>query len=159
MGAPQFKISKTFWRNEVNWEDKTDDFFFIPRGYKSKLLVTNAIWFCQFYANPTKIVLIEYLTRPDNLPSTSCGWGWPLGIQSNCSYWLFGGHAHIGKFFLDQSTDGGMCLSTIRFWSRVDILLLTAQGTEAMKASYVHRRPSNIYVITYWKQFDLNIDK
>ena len=32
MGAPQFNRSKTFWWNEVNWEDKTDEILVIPRG-------------------------------------------------------------------------------------------------------------------------------
>ena len=31
------------------------------------------------------------------------------GVTIGCSYWLFGGHAHLGKFLLNQSNDGRMC--------------------------------------------------
>ena len=32
IGCPQFKRSKTFLQNEVNWEDKTDEILVITRG-------------------------------------------------------------------------------------------------------------------------------
>ena len=37
MGARQFNRSKTFWRNDVNWEDKTDEILVVPK----KVIIQN----------------------------------------------------------------------------------------------------------------------
>ena len=132
MGAPQFNTSKIFWWNEVNWEDKPMKSQLYQRGYNSQLLFTNTIWFCHFYTNPTKSALMGYFTWSHNLWSDGClvttavcpqGYqrilclGWPLGIQPNCSYWLFGGHAHLGKFLLNQSNKQRVLMHGHQGWN------------------------------------------
>ena len=49
MGAPQFNRSKTFSRNEVNWEDKTDEISVNTKGdiiqnYFSQMLFDSVIF-------------------------------------------------------------------------------------------------------------------
>ena len=45
MGARQFNRSETFWWDEVNWEDKTDDILVIPiQNYCSQILFDSIIF-------------------------------------------------------------------------------------------------------------------
>ena len=41
MGARQFDRSKTFWWNEVNWEDKTDEIFIVIYSYTNWDIIQN----------------------------------------------------------------------------------------------------------------------
>ena len=98
-----------FWVNRSEYIDKMKSLEKIKRtksklcqgGFNSKLLFTNAISLCHFYRSLTKSVLMVYFTLHHNLWSEGClvtqhilCLKWPSGIQSHCSYWLFGGNAH-----------------------------------------------------------------
>ena len=48
------------------------------------------------------------------LPNTSDVEEWPLGIQPNCSYWLFGLYAHLGKFLRNQWNASRMYQAIVR---------------------------------------------
>ena len=69
MGARQFNRSETFWWDEVNWEDKTDDIFVIPiQNYCSQILFDSVI----FVHILPKNAPIGYFKWPHNLWSDGC---------------------------------------------------------------------------------------
>ena len=116
-------LLKTLLQNKVSWEEKAGNSLVMSRGdiirnYFPQMPFDSVIFlFYKSHQECTHGVLHYAITcglrdiwSPQQSDTVSkglprhilCG-GWPLEIQWNGCYWLFGLHAQLGEFLLNQS--------------------------------------------------------